>query len=86
MRTKTPLLPPQEREFEVRGDYITLGQLLHATGMIGTGGEAKFYLGENVVLVNGVEEDRRGRKLRPGDVVNCPLSVPIRLGAMAEPK
>ena len=82
MRTKTPLSPPQQRQFEVRGDHITLGQLLHATGQIGTGGEAKYYLAETVVLVNGVEEDRRGRKLRPGDIVVCPQTAPIHLVEM----
>ncbi|MBR6287707.1 MAG: RNA-binding S4 domain-containing protein, partial [Acholeplasmatales bacterium] len=33
------------------------------------GGEAKFYLAENPVLVNGELENRRGRKLYPKDVI-----------------
>lgn len=50
-------------------EYIKLDQFLKMSDIISTGGEAKFYLMENEVLVNGVIENRRGRKLYPGDVV-----------------
>ena len=50
-------------------DYITLNILLKITNIISTGGQAKWYLQENEVLVNGVLENRRGRKLYPGDVI-----------------
>jgi len=33
---------------------------------------AKWFLQENAVYVNGEVDDRRGRKLRNGDVVNIP--------------
>ena len=49
--------------------FITLGVLLKITGIIDTGGQAKFYLSENTVLVNGQEENRRGRKLYHGDEI-----------------
>ena len=48
-------------------DFITLGVLLKLVGIIDTGGQAKWFLNENVVLVNGEEENRRGRKLYHGD-------------------
>ena len=47
--------------------FITLGILLKITGIIDTGGQAKFFLSDNTVLVNGEEENRRGRKLYHGD-------------------
>ncbi len=50
-------------------EYITLNILLKITGTISTGGMAKMYLQEHSVLVNGVNENRRGRKLYPGDRV-----------------
>ena len=50
-------------------DFITLGILLKITGIIDTGGQAKFFLSENTVLVNGEEENRRGRKLYHGDQI-----------------
>jgi len=50
-------------------EYITLGQFLKLADCIGTGGEVKFFLQEKSVKVNGEPDNRRGRKLRVGDVV-----------------
>lgn len=50
-------------------EYITLNILLKITDTISTGGMAKIYLQEHGVLVNGVNENRRGRKLYPNDKV-----------------
>ena len=58
-------------EIQLKSDqeYITLQSLLKITDIISTGGMVKAYLAENEVLVNGELEDRRGRKLFPGDKV-----------------
>ncbi|MEG0385456.1 S4 domain-containing protein YaaA [Solibacillus cecembensis] len=53
-------------------EYITLGQALKMTNTISSGGMAKWFLSEHEVFVNGEKEDRRGRKLRHGDLVNIP--------------
>jgi len=50
-------------------DYITLGQFLKLMNIIQSGGHAKSYLENSPVLVNGEVENRRGKKLRTGDVV-----------------
>lgn len=50
-------------------DYITLGQLLKFVNVISYGGEAKAYLANHVAFVNEEPDQRRGRKLYPGDVV-----------------
>ncbi len=55
--------------YELKNEYITLSQLLKVADVIASGGEAKFYLAENPVLVNGQPENRRGKKLYHGDVV-----------------
>jgi ribosome-associated protein len=55
----------------VRGDYITLGQLMQAAGLVSSGGEAKHWLAAHKAVVNGEPEQRRGRKLRPGDVIHA---------------
>ncbi len=73
--------PPPEQQIEVQGDHITLGQLLKVAGIIGTGGEAKLYLADIAVVVNGQPEQRRGRKLRAGDLIAAPDAAPIRLVA-----
>lgn len=51
---------------------ITLGQLLKEQALIDSGGQAKWFLREQTVLVNGTVEQRRGRKLVPGDQVEIP--------------
>jgi S4 domain protein YaaA len=56
-------------EVPLRTGVITLGQLLKFIGLIPTGGETKAFLMETSIKVNGQHENRRGRKLGPGDVV-----------------
>ena len=60
-----------EKIIKLRKDeqYITLQSLLQVGGVISTGGMAKIFLQENEVKVNEEHEDRRGRKLYPGDKV-----------------
>ena len=58
-----------EREIEIRGDTIRLGQLLKLAGVAGSGGDARELLASRDVLVNGEPEERRGRQLHLGDVV-----------------
>jgi ribosome-associated protein len=58
-----------ERTFSLTQEYIELGQLLKVLDVVGSGGEVKDYLASHFVTVNGVEDNRRGRKLRAGDVV-----------------
>jgi ribosome-associated protein len=57
------------REIEARDGVIRLGQLLKVAGLAATGGEAKAMLESGEVRVNDEPEARRGRQLRPGDVV-----------------
>lgn len=58
-----------EREVRIRGETISLGQLLKLEGMIGSGAEAKAFLAAVPVSVNGEREARRGRKLHLDDLV-----------------
>lgn len=57
-------------EIEISTEYITLGQFLKFSDIIQNGGEAKLFLANNEVLVNGEPDNRRGRKLRSGDSVS----------------
>lgn len=56
-------------KLEIDTPYITLQQALKLSGIIGSGGSAKAVLQQNSVLVNDIPEQRRGRKLIPGDQV-----------------
>lgn len=53
----------------IQTEYITLGQFLKFSSIISNGGEAKFFLENNIILVNNIEEKRRGKKLFNGDIV-----------------
>ncbi|WP_461214679.1 S4 domain-containing protein YaaA [Lacticaseibacillus sp. GG6-2] len=66
---------------EISTEYITLGQLLKDAGVIDSGGQAKWFLAENRVLVNGEADTRRGRKLRVGDTATLPDGTEIAVAA-----
>ena len=53
------------KQIAITTDYITLGQFLKLSDCISTGGQAKFFVVENKIEVNGQAENRRGRKLVP---------------------
>lgn len=57
------------RDVSIRDDTIRLGQLLKLAGLADSGGEARMLLEDGAVAVNGEPEQRRGRQLRDGDVV-----------------
>lgn len=56
-------------EFKLKTEYITLGQFIKALGLISSGGMIKQYLLETPILLNDVQENRRGKKLYSGDVL-----------------
>ena len=59
------------RDVPITGESIRLGQLLKLAGVVGGGGEGKALVAGGGVRVNGEPEERRGRQLRPGDVVEA---------------
>ncbi len=57
-------------QFELSGhEYITLNNLLKATGLVGTGGEANIRITNGEVRVNGIVETQKRKKLRTGDII-----------------
>lgn len=61
----------KQTEIKITTEYITLGQFLKYVGLIDEGWQAKIYLQDVEVLVDGEVETRRGRKLRGGEVVEA---------------
>ena len=47
-----------EKEFQLKGEYIKLEQILKIFGVLEKGGQAKVYLAENPVKVNDHSENR----------------------------
>jgi ribosome-associated protein len=58
-------------EIKITTEFIKLGQLLKLTHIISSGSEEKIYAATREILVNGQLENRRGRKLYPGDVIEA---------------
>lgn len=58
------------RDVAIGGDMIRLGQFLKLADLTDTGGEGKILIASGDVTVNGEVDTRRGRQLRPGDVVD----------------
>ena len=56
-------------EIKITTEYIKLDQFLKFTGELETGGQAKELILDGQVKVNGEVEERRGKKLYPGDKV-----------------
>ncbi|MBQ6393312.1 MAG: RNA-binding S4 domain-containing protein [Eubacterium sp.] len=56
-------------EFRLKDEYIKLGQLLKAAGLVGSGVDAKMVIQDGLVKVDGQVDTRRGRKIYEGMVV-----------------
>jgi ribosome-associated protein len=56
-------------EFKVEGDFIPMIQLLKATNLVGTGGEAQIVVSEGEVKHNGEVDYRKRLKVKSGDIV-----------------
>ena len=50
-------------------EFIRLGQALKKAGIVGSGSDAKMIILNGEVTVNNITEEKRGRKLYPGDTV-----------------
>ena len=57
------------RDVEIYREPIELFQLLKFEGLASSGGEAKVFIADGLVLVNGARETRKRRKIMAGDVV-----------------
>jgi len=56
-------------EFQLRGEFVELNQLLKLAGVCDSGGAGKALVAEGVVLVDGKPETRKTAKIRAGQVV-----------------
>lgn len=57
------------REVRINTEFIKLQDLLKFAGLVETGGEAKERIQAGEARVNGETCVQRGKKIRPGDVV-----------------
>lgn len=57
------------KEIKINTDIIKLDAFLKWAGIASLGSEAKFYIQEGDVKLNGNVETQRGKKLTKGDVI-----------------
>ena len=57
-------------EIAITTEFIKLDQFLKFAGCVYTGGDAKGFIQDGYVKVNGEVCTMRGKKLVPGDIVN----------------
>ncbi len=60
----------QQLEFQLRGEFVELNQLLKLAGVCDSGGAGKALVAEGVVSVDGQVELRKTAKIRAGQVVS----------------
>jgi ribosome-associated protein len=58
-------------DFELRGEYVELCNLLKLAGIAESGGQGKRMVAEGEVTVDGQPESRKTAKIRAGQVVRC---------------
>ena len=61
----------QSLEFELRGEYVELCNLLKLAGIADSGGRGKQMVAEGLIQVDGRPEGRKTAKIRAGQVVRC---------------
>ncbi len=68
MATDEPSPPPSDQS-PIDSAPLCLDQFLKLCGLVSTGGQAKLLIQGGEVMVNGLVETRRRKKLSPDDVV-----------------
>lgn len=57
-------------EFKLEGEFIPMIQLLKATGLVQSGGEAQTVVEDGLVKYNGNVDYRKRLKVRTGDLID----------------
>ncbi len=55
--------------FRIKDTFITLGQFIKVSSLVSSGGMVKPFLEEAFIKLNGIEENRRGKKIFPNDIL-----------------
>ncbi|HNV87609.1 MAG TPA: RNA-binding S4 domain-containing protein [Methylotenera sp.] len=58
-------------DFELKGEFIELCNLLKLVGIAQSGGQGKMMVADGIVKVDGNIELRKTAKIRKGQIVEC---------------
>ena len=56
-------------EIIIKTEFIKLQQLLKLAGIVGQGSDAKLYIKNGEIKVNGITATQRGKKIDHGDII-----------------
>jgi ribosome-associated protein len=59
------------QEIKIETEFIKLDQLLKLVDVASTGGHAKYLIQEGYIKINGNIEYQRGKKIKPGDILEA---------------
>lgn len=71
MKIKVKVAPHNRETVTINTDFIQLQSFLKFKGISETGGQAKEFIQDGIIRVNGEVCTARGKKLRHGDVVTA---------------
>ena len=71
MKIKVKAAPHKQEEVAISTDFIQLQAFLKFMGIAETGGQAKEFIQDGIIRVNGEICTARGKKLRDGDTVSA---------------
>lgn len=70
MKIKVKAADRKNKEVFIKTDFIRLDSFLKFKGIAQTGGQAKTFIQDGIVKVNGEVCTARGKKIRNGDIVS----------------
>lgn len=71
MKIKVKAAPHAQETVNINTDFIQLQAFLKFKGIAETGGQAKEFIQDGIIRVNGKVCTARGKKLRNGDIVSA---------------
>lgn len=71
MKIKVNAVPHKKETVKINTDFIQLQSFLKFKGIAETGGQAKEFIQDGIIRVNGEVCTARGKKIRPGDIISA---------------
>ena len=71
MKIKVKIKEHTKKKVKIKTDFIQLQAFLKFMGIAETGGQAKEFIQDGIIRVNGEVCTARGKKLRNGDIVSA---------------
>ena len=71
MKIKVKAVPHKKETVKIITQFIQLQSFLKFKGIAETGGQAKEFIQDGIIRVNGEVCTARGKKIRPGDIISA---------------